>query len=55
MTEGHIYIFDNFGVTPEFGWQIDPFGASRETPSLFAQMGFNALVNINNRFFFSIS
>lgn len=28
---------------PKIGWQIDPFGHSRETPSLFSQFGFDGL------------
>lgn len=52
MTEGHQYLFDTFGVRPRFGWQIDPFGHSSLTPSLFALMGFDALVI--NRIHYSI-
>ncbi|XP_017042925.2 lysosomal alpha-mannosidase [Drosophila ficusphila] len=37
------YLKDNFGDCgrPTIGWQIDPFGHSREMASIFAQMGFN--------------
>jgi len=41
-TEGHQFIMYNFGVKPQFGWQIDPFGASAVLPTLQAMMGFNA-------------
>ena len=29
---------------PKVGWQIDPFGASKEMPSLYAMMGFDGYV-----------
>jgi len=35
-----------FGTTcarPHIGWQVDPFGHARETASLMAMMGFDAL------------
>lgn len=44
MTVGHEYLLTNFGVSPKIAWQIDPFGHSSVTPSLFALMGFEALV-----------
>lgn len=36
---------DTFGVCgqPKIGWQIDPFGHSRESASLMAQFGFDGL------------
>ena len=42
MTFGHKFILDNFGVTPEVGWHIDPFGHASAQAALFAQMGFKA-------------
>lgn len=44
VTTGHQYLQDNFGVQPRIGWQIDPFGHSAITPSLFKSLGFDALV-----------
>jgi len=44
ISEGHQYLAANFGVQPRIAWQIDPFGHSSTTPSLFAMMGFQALV-----------
>lgn len=44
MSYGHDYLLKNFGITPKVAWQIDPFGHSSVTPSLFQQMGFEALV-----------
>ena len=37
---------DTFGkcARPKIGWQIDPFGHSREQASMFAQMGFDGLL-----------
>ena len=42
---GHKWLNQTFGVCgrPKIGWQIDPFGHSREQASLFSQMGFDAL------------
>ncbi|CAF4650839.1 unnamed protein product [Rotaria socialis] len=40
---GAEFLHDTFGACarPKIGWQIDPFGHSREVASLFAQMGFD--------------
>jgi lysosomal alpha-mannosidase len=42
---GAEFLLDTFGecARPKIGWQIDPFGHSREVASLFAQMGFDGL------------
>ncbi|XP_043303904.1 epididymis-specific alpha-mannosidase-like [Cervus canadensis] len=44
LTEGHGFLYETFGVRPQFSWQVDPFGASAMTPTLFALAGFNAHV-----------
>ncbi|KAF3697878.1 Epididymis-specific alpha-mannosidase [Channa argus] len=41
MTEGHGFLYETFGVRPQFSWHVDPFGASATTPVLFALAGFN--------------
>ncbi|XP_005744980.1 epididymis-specific alpha-mannosidase isoform X1 [Pundamilia nyererei] len=42
MMEGHGFLYETFGVRPQFSWHVDPFGASATTPVLFALAGFNA-------------
>ncbi|XP_053560133.1 epididymis-specific alpha-mannosidase [Bombina bombina] len=42
LTEGHGFLYETFGVRPQFSWHVDPFGASATTPTLFAMAGFNA-------------
>ncbi|KAG8591384.1 hypothetical protein GDO81_000154 [Engystomops pustulosus] len=42
LTEGHGFLYETFGVRPQFSWHVDPFGASATTPTIFAMSGFNA-------------
>ncbi|KAG8505835.1 Epididymis-specific alpha-mannosidase, partial [Galemys pyrenaicus] len=44
LTEGHGFLYETFGFRPRFSWQVDPFGASATTPTLFALAGFHAHV-----------
>eukprot|EP01119_Soliformovum_irregulare_P019887 TRINITY_DN6388_c0_g1_i4.p1 TRINITY_DN6388_c0_g1~~TRINITY_DN6388_c0_g1_i4.p1 ORF type:complete len:1028 (+),score=331.23 TRINITY_DN6388_c0_g1_i4:166-3084(+) len=44
VSAGHEYLLKHFGVRPRIGWQIDPFGHSSLTPTIFAQVGYQALV-----------
>ena len=44
FAEGHSFLYETFGIRPQFSWQVDPFGASPTTPTLFALSGFNAHV-----------
>ena len=44
FAEGHGFLYETFGIRPQFSWQVDPFGASATTPTLFALAGFNAHV-----------
>lgn len=41
FAEGHGFLYETFGIRPQFSWQVDSFGASTTTPTLFALAGFN--------------
>ena len=41
FAEGHRFLYETFGIRPQFSWQVDSFGASATTPTLFALAGFN--------------
>lgn len=45
MTYGHQWLNQTFGECgiPKIGWQIDPFGHSREFASMLSQMAFDGL------------
>ena len=38
-------MLEQIGVKPKYGWQIDPFGGSSITPTLFRGLGYDALVH----------
>ncbi|XP_033119415.1 epididymis-specific alpha-mannosidase-like isoform X2 [Anneissia japonica] len=42
LTEGHAFIYETFGVRPQFSWHVDPFGATASMATLFSLAGFNA-------------
>lgn len=42
FAEGHGFLYETFGIRPQFSWHVDPFGASATTPTLLALAGFNA-------------
>ena len=40
LTEGHIFLNETFGITPQIGYQIDPFGASTAVAQTYQRAGF---------------
>ncbi|KAM9952791.1 hypothetical protein ACTFIR_007847 [Dictyostelium discoideum] len=44
MTQGHQWLKDTLNYTVEYAWQIDPFGYSSSTPTIFSSMGIKGLV-----------
>eukprot|EP01080_Neovahlkampfia_damariscottae_P009042 gene9042-1139_t len=49
VTLGHQWLLEKFNVTPKYSWQLDPFGYSSVTPSLWSQIGFknHAIVRVD--------
>jgi alpha-mannosidase len=44
METGLKWLNETFGKAPTIAWQIDSFGSSAITPSLFSNMGFDTMV-----------
>lgn len=44
ITEGHEFLLHTFNDRPRIAWQVDPFGHSSLTPTLFSSIGYQALV-----------
>ncbi|KAJ8982145.1 hypothetical protein NQ317_011291 [Molorchus minor] len=46
FTLGHKWLYETFGECglTKTGWQIDPFGHSREQASIYSQMGFDSFI-----------
>ncbi|EGC28973.1 hypothetical protein DICPUDRAFT_99980 [Dictyostelium purpureum] len=44
MTQGHLWLKEHLNYTVEYAWQIDPFGYSSITPTLFSKMGLKGLI-----------
>ena len=44
MQEGHLFLSEVFGAKPSIGWQVDPFGSSKGTPTLLSWDCFDALI-----------
>jgi hypothetical protein len=43
MSTGHKFLLKEFGIRPNIGWQIDPFGHSSANADTYAKMGLNGL------------
>ena len=44
MVLGRKFLFEEFGVVPTIGWQLDPFGHTETNADLFSQMGLDTIV-----------
>jgi lysosomal alpha-mannosidase len=42
MQKGHRFLLEEFAVTPNVAWHIDPFGHSNAQAALFSRMGFDS-------------
>eukprot|EP00347_Sterkiella_histriomuscorum_P014208 403361757 len=43
LEAGWAFLWDKFGIKPHVAWQLDPFGYSAITPTLFSEYGFDTL------------
>lgn len=44
MKLGLDFVYENFGIKPSIGWQIDPFGASASMVSVLHKLGYKKLI-----------
>ena len=44
MHLGRTWLYEEFGVNPTIGWQLDAFGHTETNAELFRQMGIDILV-----------
>lgn len=44
MSTGQEFIYENFGVVPDIGWQMESNGNSISTPSLLSMHGIDKMV-----------
>jgi hypothetical protein len=42
LMTGRKFIYDEFGVVPHIGWDVDAFGYSDENNRILAQLGYDA-------------
>ena len=43
MAQGHKFLFEEFGITPNMGFAADEYGQSSVNAELLAEMGYDAL------------
>ncbi|KAJ1060902.1 hypothetical protein K5549_002189 [Capra hircus] len=41
LRDGCEFLYETFGIWPQFSWQVDSLGTSATTPTLFALAGFS--------------
>ena len=44
MRVGLDFLKETFGIRPNIGWQIDPFGHSAVTPAVFHKLGYEVVI-----------
>ena len=45
MVVGQQFLNETFGIVPHIGWQVNSFGETAITPSIYAMLGIDSLVN----------